>query len=39
MLAAIDEETALVSVSHVLFRSSFQQDLAALTRRAHEVAR
>jgi kynureninase len=37
MLAAIDEETALVSVSHVLFRSSFQQDLAALTRRAHEV--
>jgi len=37
MLAAIDEETALVSVSHVLFRSSFQQDLAALTRRAHEA--
>jgi kynureninase len=37
MLAAIDEETALVSVSHVLFRSSFQQDLAALTRRAHET--
>lgn len=37
MLAAIDEETALVSVSHVLFRSSFQQDLAALTRRAHEM--
>ena len=27
----------LVSVSHVLFRSSFQQDLAALTRRAHEM--
>jgi kynureninase len=37
MLEAIDEETALVSVSHVLFRSSFIQDLAALTRRAHEV--
>jgi kynureninase len=37
MLAAIDEETALVSVSHVLFRSSFKQDLAALTKRAHEV--
>ncbi len=37
MLDAIDEETALVSVSHVLFRSSFQQDLAALTRRAHDV--
>lgn len=37
MLAAIDEETALVSVSHVLFRSSYIQDLAAITRRAHEV--
>jgi kynureninase len=37
LLAAIDEETALVSVSHVLFRSSFVQDLAAITRRAHEV--
>ena len=38
MLKAIDEETALVSVSHVLFRSSFVQDLALLTRqigRAH----
>ena len=37
LLAAIDEETALVSVSHVLFRSSFIQNLAAITRRAHEV--
>ncbi len=37
MLAAIDDETALVSVSHVLFRSSFIQDLAAITKRAHEV--
>jgi len=37
MLEAMDEETALVSVSHVLFRSSYIQDLAALTRRAHEV--
>ncbi len=37
MLAAIDEETALVSVSHVLFRSSFLQDLAAITRRAHDL--
>jgi kynureninase len=37
LLEAIDEDTALVSVSHVLFRSSFIQDLAALTRRAHEV--
>jgi kynureninase len=37
LLEAIDEDTALVSVSHVLFRSSFIQDLAALARRAHEV--
>ena len=37
MIAAIDEETLLVSVSHVLFRSSFIQDLKALTDRAHEV--
>ena len=37
MLEAIDENTALVSVSHVLFRSSFLQDLAAITKRAHEV--
>jgi kynureninase len=37
MLAAIDEETALVSVSHVLFRSSYIQDLGSITRRAHEV--
>lgn len=37
MLAAIDEETALVSVSHVLFRGSFLQNLAAITERAHKV--
>ncbi len=37
MLAAIDDETALVSVSHVCFRSSFIQDLEAITRRAHQV--
>jgi kynureninase len=37
MLAAIDGETLLVFVSHVLFRSSFVQDLAAITRRAHEM--
>lgn len=37
MLAAIDEETRLVSVSHVIFRSSFIQDLKAITERAHEV--
>lgn len=37
MLAAIDEQTLLVFVSHVLFRSSFVQDLAAIVRRAHGV--
>lgn len=37
MLEAIDEHTQLVSVSHVAFRSSFVQDLAAITRRAHEM--
>ncbi|HEY3742682.1 MAG TPA: aminotransferase class V-fold PLP-dependent enzyme, partial [Bryobacteraceae bacterium] len=37
MLEAIDKETALVSVSHVLFRSSFLQDLGAITKRAHDV--
>jgi len=37
MLAAIDGETLVVFVSHVLFRSSFVQDLAAINRRAHEV--
>ena len=37
MLAAIDERTRLVSVSHVAFRSSAVQDLRALTERAHAV--
>lgn len=37
LLSAIDEETALVSVSHVLFRSSFVQDLKAITEKAHRV--
>lgn len=37
LLAAIDEQTQLVSVSHVAFRSSFVQDLAAITQRAHEM--
>jgi kynureninase len=37
MLAAIDGETLLVFVSQVLFRSSFIQDLGAITRRAHEA--
>ena len=37
ILEAIDERTQLVSISHVAFRSSYLQDLAAITRRAHEV--
>ncbi len=36
-LSAIDEETLLVPLSHVLFRSGAIQDVAAITRRAHEV--
>jgi len=34
---AIDEETQLVSVSHVAFRTSYVQDLAAITQRAHQM--
>ncbi len=37
LLAAIDEETKLVSVSHVIFKSSFVQDLRAITERAHAM--
>lgn len=37
MLAAIDEETLLVPISHVLFKSAFLQDAKAITARAHEV--
>ncbi len=37
MLAAIDEETLLVPISHVLFKSGFLQDARAITKRAHEV--
>src|SRR5215467_6292695 len=33
ILDLIDEQTALVSVSHVAFRSSYVQDLAAITER------
>jgi kynureninase len=36
-LEAIDEETLLVPLSHVIFRSGFVQDVAAIVRRAHEV--
>jgi kynureninase len=37
LLEAIDERTALVAVSHVLFRSAFVLDAAAIVRRAREV--
>ena len=37
LLEAIDEETLLVPISHVLFRSAFIQDAEAVCRRAHEV--
>src|SRR5258706_200510 len=37
MLAAIDEETLLVPISHVLFKSAFLQDAQAITQRAHQV--
>jgi kynureninase len=36
LLAAIDEETCLVAVSHVSYRSSFRVDAAALVAAAHE---
>ena len=37
LLAAIDERTKLVAVSHVLFRSAFINDAEAICRRAHEM--
>jgi len=37
MLAAIDETTLLVPISHVLFKSAFLQDARAIIKRAHEV--
>ena len=37
MLAAIDEETLIVPISHVLFKSAFLQDVRAITERAHKV--
>ena len=35
VLSAIDDETLIVPISHVLFRSSYAQDLAAITEKAH----
>lgn len=37
LLAAIDERTLVVPVSHVLFRSAFIQDAQAIVKRAHDV--
>jgi kynureninase len=37
LLAAIDESTLLVPISHVLFKSAFLQDAKAIIDRAHEV--
>ncbi len=37
MLAAIDEETLLVPISHVLYKSAFLQDAGAIAERAREV--
>jgi kynureninase len=37
LLDAIDEETLLVPVSHVIFRSAFINDAAAIVEKAHKV--
>jgi kynureninase len=37
LLEAIDERTRLVAISHVLYKSAFIMDAAAICRRAHEV--
>ena len=37
MLAAIDEETLLVPISHVLFKSAYIQDAQAIVNKAHAV--
>ena len=37
LLDAIDEQTLLVPVSHVLFKSAYIQDAAAIVRKAHSV--
>lgn len=37
LLAAIDEETALVSLSHATFKSGFMYDIQEVTARAHAV--
>jgi kynureninase len=37
MLAAIDEDTLLVPISHVLFKSAYLQDVKAIVEKAHAV--
>jgi len=37
LLDAIDSRTRLVAISHVLFRSAFIMDVAAVCKKAHEV--
>ena len=37
LLAAIDEETLLVPISHVLFKTAYLQDAKAIIDRAHQV--
>jgi len=37
LLDAIDRQTALVTLSHVVFKSGFLHDMQAVTARAHEV--
>jgi len=37
LLDAIDQETLLVPISHVIFRSAFIQDAAAIIEKAHRV--
>ena len=37
MLDAIDEETLIVPISHVIFRSAFIQDVEAIIEKAHRV--
>ncbi len=37
LLQAIDEETLLVPISHVIFRSSYLQDAKAIVEKAHQV--
>ncbi len=37
LMAALDEQVAVLSLTHVNYRSGRMHDMAALTRRAHEV--